>query len=183
MGKINKKRTKRKAGNLTTDEDVTTKPATDDLLTSLNISSEVFQSKICDDTKSVRSMKSIKDKLGVKKISKKDKLKLRQKVFLKKISTSNEFKTQLKQEGKQHNGKRFILKDSLPPLGLGFQSVVNIKVPEKKRKPIASATARKNKHVKSVNAYKTLIGNSKMLRDNPVFILDLIGQKLHDGEI
>lgn len=184
MGKINKKLAKKIKTTHSKPQEIEPKSSEENFLLELsNLPSDVIENKF-DDTKSVKSMKSIKNELGIKKISKKDKIKLRQKVFLKKITSSSEFKRKVRNQAKGNpKGKKtFKLNDELPELGLDLAKI-DVKVSEKKSKPIAKASKRKKQEVKNVNLYKAIISDKNLINNPFGSVMHVIKQKFNKGTI
>ncbi|KAJ8941182.1 hypothetical protein NQ314_010481 [Rhamnusium bicolor] len=103
----------------------------ENLFAGINVDLINIKKKRLDDVQSVKSYKSLKSEIGRKIISKKEKLKLRREVLLKKVDIVQQMKKELKLREKRKNtsliGDTNPLHDALPSLESLLKSRSNIK--------------------------------------------------------
>lgn len=115
-----------------------------------------------DDTKSTKSLKLLKTELGIRQISKVNKMKLRQKMFLKRIGA-------VPTKTKKVNAARDdILNDRLPSLSSLLVSTTDrIKVPEARKKPVAKSKRRQKNVTEGVRFYRNIVRGDDF-KKNPI---------------
>lgn len=147
----------------------------DNLFAELNIDVDNLKSKLNDDVQSVKSFKSLKsEKSGKNILPKKEKLKLRKEMLLRKIDAVNQMKKDLKVREKRKTnaiiGDTNPLHDALPSLESLLKSRPNIKqnmADIKKKKPIEKAKKRRKEVVQGVKIFKTVLNNNEF-KKNPL---------------
>lgn len=122
-----------------------------------------------DDTESVKSFKSVKSVCKVKK----DKLKLRRDILLKKIDAVNQMKKEYKARNKRKKtvimGDTNPLHDALPSLESLLKNTAELKQkqrPPAKSKAIQKAAKRKKSLIKEVELFKKILADKKF-KNNP----------------
>lgn len=141
----------------------------------LNIDFNALRKNLSDDTKSVKSYKSLKSELGQDKaLSKKDKLKLRKELLLRKIDTVNQLTKEKRKKKKPTTvlGSVNPLKDALPSLQSLLKSKSDpIDVPHiTKPKGIQKNSKRKKEMFENVASLKKLLKN-KSKDENPLLAI------------
>lgn len=139
----------------------------DNIFKNVTIDFNALKKDLSDDTKSVRSLKSNKSEgKDVQIVKKKDKIKARRELLLRKIDTINQLKKEMKSKKKP---KKVLiiedmssLKDSLPT----FKPLLKDKVFNCKTRGIKKAKERKKEHIESVNIYRKMM-NLNNLKQNP----------------
>lgn len=125
-----------------------------------------------DDAQSIKSYKSLKSQSAKPILPKKEKIKLRRELLLKKIDSVNQMKKELKLREKRKNtaliGDTNPLHDALPSLESLLKNKSNVKYNRKniKKKGIEKATQRKKKLVEGVKIFKQTLKN-KHFKKNP----------------
>lgn len=147
----------------------------ENIFSGININFDSLKKNLSDDTQSVRSYKSIKSECGTTKtLPKKDKLKLRREILLKKIDTVNQMKKQLKIRNKRKKtqliGDTNPLHDALPSL----ESLLKTKTTNKsgkitsmKKKCVEKASKRRKQLINGVKTFKQTLKN-KRFKTNPL---------------
>lgn len=150
-------------------------PVTENIFSGVEIDFNKLKKNLSDETQSVRSCKSQKSENGtVKTQPKKDKLKARREMLLKKIDTVNQMRKQLKIRNKRKNtpliGDTNPLHDALPSL----ESLIKQKNEKKssfpktiKKKCIEKSARRKKQLVEGVKTFKQTLKNAKF-KGNPL---------------
>lgn len=148
----------------------------DNLFAGLNIDINSLKTKLNDDVRSVKSFKSNKKSENSKQtvISKKDKLKARRDMLMRKIGALDQMKKDLKLRQKRKTtaiiGDTNPLHDALPSLESLLKNRPNIKqnvAKPKKKKGIEKARKRKKELIHGVKIYKNVMGN-KTFQKNPL---------------
>lgn len=147
----------------------------DNLFAGLNIDINSLKTKLNDDVRSVKSFKSIRlENSKQTVVSKKDKLKARRDMLMRKIGALDQMKKDLKLRQKRKTtaiiGDTNPLHDALPSLESLLKNRPNIKqniAKPKKKKGIEKARKRKKELIQGVNIYKTVLGN-KTFQKNPL---------------
>lgn len=150
----------------------------DDLFKGLDISIDNLNTNLFDDDRhSVKSFKSVKWVLGNKILAKRQKLKLRRELFMRKLSSVN----QLKKDGQNKQKKKNAVKtddtnplcDALPSLGSLLQTTFGSKKisnqPSKAR-GIQKAKKRRKELVKEVNLYKKIL-SGEIFKENAMMAI------------
>ncbi|KAJ8919948.1 hypothetical protein NQ315_006477 [Exocentrus adspersus] len=150
-------------------------PLKDGLFSGLNIDVDTIrQTLVPDDVQSIKSYKSLKSESGKPILPKKEKIKLRRELLLKKIDTVNQMKKELKLREKRRKtaliGDTNPLHDALPSLESLLQSHSNRKPESKKNRGIEKAKQRKRKLVEGVKVFKQALKN-KEFKKNPFGIV------------
>lgn len=149
--------------------------AAEDVFKGLNISFDKLNTTLPEDVQSVRSYKSVKSEMSSNKLlSKKDKLKLRKDILLKKIDAVNQLKKEYKARNKRRKtaiiGDTNPLRDALPSLESLLKSSTEINQkqrPVPKQKAIQKATKRKKTLIKEVELFKKILAD-KNFKNNPM---------------
>lgn len=147
----------------------------DNLFAGLNIDINSLKTKLNDDVRSVKSFKSIRlENSKQTVVSKKDKLKARRDMLMRKIGALDQMKKDLKLRQKRKTtaiiGDTNPLHDALPSLESLLKNRPNIKqniAKPKKKKGIEKARKRKKELIQGVKVYKTVLGN-KTFQKNPL---------------
>ncbi|CAH0545692.1 unnamed protein product [Brassicogethes aeneus] len=150
-------------------------PPKENIFAGLNIDFTNLKKNLNDDVQSVKSYKSAKSEAGSNKIlPKKEKLKLRRDVLMKKIDAVNQMKKQLKVRNKRKNvsviGDTNPLHDALPSLESLLQSRASMKHKEKeqpKKKAVEKSRKRKNNLLTGIKMIKQTLKN-KQFSKNPL---------------
>ncbi|XP_066148184.1 ribosome biogenesis protein SLX9 homolog [Euwallacea fornicatus] len=138
----------------------------DDLFASVNINFEDLKTRLSDDTEDVKSQKSVSSK--VSRLPKKDKLKMRREMFLKKMDAIKQAKQELKQRKKAPViGDTKALRDALPSLENLFKERPNVKysIVEPKNKGIQKSKVRRKELVQGVKTFKAILRNKAFKKD------------------
>uniref|UniRef100_A0AAR5P9Q3 Ribosome biogenesis protein SLX9 n=2 Tax=Dendroctonus ponderosae TaxID=77166 RepID=A0AAR5P9Q3_DENPD len=147
----------------------------DDLFAGLHIDISTLKTKLNSDAHSVKSFKSTKsEKSGQNIMPKKDKLRLRREVLMKKIDAVNHMKKNLKIREKRKTiaimGDTNPLHDALPSLESLLKNRPSAKkqapVP-RKPKAIEKADRRKKELIQGIKIFKSVLKN-KHFRANPL---------------
>ncbi|KAF2883148.1 hypothetical protein ILUMI_23016 [Ignelater luminosus] len=147
----------------------------ENLFAGIDINFDHLKKDLLDDVRSVKSFKSLKSEVGGNKaMLKKDKIKLRRNMLLKKIDLLHEVKLKNKQRKKRKNisiiGDTNPLHDALPSLESLLKEkstrVDNKKEDgSKKRKGIEKARKRKKQLVQGVQMMKNVLNNKNFQKD------------------
>lgn len=143
----------------------------DDIFKGLDINiNNIHTSLLDDDGRSVKSFKSVKSEFGSKILPKKQKLKLRRELFLRKIGNVNQLqKNILNRETQGTKDINNPLGDALPSLKSLLQtaSEANRKLGDtsSKIKGIQKANKRRREMINGVNLYKKVLSNEKFKED------------------
>ncbi|RZB39361.1 SLX9 domain containing protein [Asbolus verrucosus] len=143
----------------------------------LHIDIDSLNKKLAEDTQSVKSFKSVKSELG-KSISKKDKLKMRREMFLKKFEIMNQMKQEKKLLSKRKNtpvvGDMNPLHDALPSLESLLKTRSNIPYKQnsqpKKLRGIEKASKQKKNQLQGIKMFQQIFRNKQFQKDPHVAI-------------
>lgn len=157
-------------------DDILPIEAPEDVFKGISINVDNLQKKLSDDVRSVCSNKTLKSELGGSKpIPKKEKLKLRKALLLKKIDSVEQMKKEYKIRNKRKKvailGDTNPLYDALPDLNLLIKNTKNLKnhheIKPAKPKGIQKANKRKKMLIKEVNLFKKVLAD-KSFKENPL---------------
>lgn len=145
---------------------------TENLFAGIEINVDNLKKSISDDTRSVKSFKSVKSEAAAEKpLSKKEKIKLRRTVLLQKIDIVNQQKKEIKQRKKRKHisliGDTNPLHDALPSLSsllVTKSSKRHTQIPTKP-KAVENALKRKKQVVQGVKLFKKLMINKELQKD------------------
>lgn len=165
-------------------------PPKENLFAGLNIDINNLQkSLVSDDVQSIKSYKSLKSESEKPILSKKEKIKLRREMLLKKIDTVNQMKKEFKLREKRKKttiiGDTNPLHDALPSLESLLKGKSNIKYNNTKtikKKGIEKATQRKKKLVEGVKIFKQTLKN-KDFKKNPLEAISIHVKAVVDQEL
>lgn len=157
-------------------DDIPTLETSEDVFKGLNIDITSLNTNLPDDTRSVRSFKSLKSEHGFSKhIGKKEKLKLRRELLLKKIDTVEQLKKEYEIRNRRKKtaimGDMNPLYDALPSLESLLKSSESSKVKTRakisKTKGTEKASKRRKRLLKEVGIFKKVLGDKKF-KENPL---------------
>ncbi|XP_018567734.1 protein FAM207A [Anoplophora glabripennis] len=165
-------------------------PPKEDLFAGLNIDiNNIKKSLVSDDVQSIKSNKSSKSESGKQILPKKEKIKLRRELLLKKIDTVNQMKKELKIRERRKNtaviGDTNPLHDALPSLEslLKNKSSINYNNTKTiKKRGIEKATQRKKKLVEGVKIFKQTLKN-KDFKKNPLEAISIHVKAMVEQEL
>ncbi|XP_066256146.1 ribosome biogenesis protein SLX9 homolog [Euwallacea similis] len=138
----------------------------DNLFANININFEDLKTQLSDDTDDVKSQKSVSSK--VSRLPKKDKLRMRREMFLKKMDVIKQAKQELKERKKASIiGNTKALRDALPSLENLFKQKPNVKynITKPKRKGIQKSKVRKKELIQGVKTFKAILKNKTFKKD------------------
>lgn len=159
-----------------------------DIFKDIDFSIDTLATRIDDDCRSVKSFKSVKSVFtddNNKIMPKKDKLKLRREIFLKKMDSLYQLK---KGNGKKKLKKQPVvlsegaqlLKDSLPSLQSLLHTADSKKVKPTKQKGIQKAKKRKNEMIKEIKLYKKALSDERFKTNSLAAIAEHIKTMCQD---